>query len=564
MCRPLQAHNLPVLMPVKTPLHTHAWETALSTHPDRAFARYVVNGLQTGFRIGFQRQSPLRSATANMESARQHPEVVQKYIDAELSKGRMLGPFTPGLYPSLHISRFGVIPKGHNTGKWRLITDLSYPEGQSVNDGIEPAWCTLSYTTVDAVAEIIATLGRGALLAKIDIESAYRLIPVHPQDRVLQAVQWGEGQYVDPMLPFGLRSAPKIFNAVADGLDWFLHQSGIAHCKHYLDDFIIIGPPDTADCSHAVAILDAACGWLGVPIAEHKRDGPTTCLTFLGIEIDTTAGELRLPTDKMERLESLLKEWGDRKACSRRELESLVGLLNHACKVVRPGRSFLRRMLDLLHSTGNRPGRGHIIRLNTGFRADLAWWREFVHSWNGTSFLLPPEKLPSVEIASDASGSWGCAAWYGQSWFQVQWDEQSEHLDITCKELVPVILACAVWGQEWAGYRVICHCDNQAVVACLHSRSSRQKELMHMLRCLVFIEAHLNCHLYPMYINTRNNHIADDLSRNNLFSFFSKVPDASHSPAQVSRQLLQLLLNPQADWTSRQWRRQFRSTLTPA
>ena len=124
-------------MPVRTPLHTHAWEAALSTHLDRAFARYITDGLQNGFRIGFQWESPLRSATANMESAWQHPEVIQEYIDKEISKGRMLGPFTPDLCPYLHINRFGVIPKGQNTGKWRLITDLSYPEGQSVNDGIE-------------------------------------------------------------------------------------------------------------------------------------------------------------------------------------------------------------------------------------------------------------------------------------------------------------------------------------------------------------------------------------------------------------------------------------------
>ena len=68
----------------------------------------------------------------------------------------------------------------------------------------------------------------------------YRLIPVHPQDRPLQAMEWNDHIYVDPMLPFGLRSAPKIFNAVTDALNWYLHQAGIEHILHYLDDFIII------------------------------------------------------------------------------------------------------------------------------------------------------------------------------------------------------------------------------------------------------------------------------------------------------------------------------------
>ena len=114
----------------------------------------------------------------------------------------------------LQINRVGVVPKGHNTEKWRLITDLSYPPDGSVNDGIDPTLCTLSYVTVDEVANLAAYLGKGTLMAKVDIESAYRLIPVHPLDRLLQAIKWRDHIFIDAMLPFGLRSAPKIFNAV--------------------------------------------------------------------------------------------------------------------------------------------------------------------------------------------------------------------------------------------------------------------------------------------------------------------------------------------------------------
>ena len=184
------------------------------------------------------------SAVANMHSANLHPEVITGYLHREISLGRMLGPF-PRTFaaPELQLNRFGVIPKGHNSGKWRLITDLSFPPGKSVNDGVDPALCSLTYTTVDQVAEIIANLGGAALMAKVDIESAYSLVPVHPHDRALQALQWQGQIYVDPMLPFGLRSAPKIFNAVADGFHWHLKQRGINRILDYLDDFIIVAPP---------------------------------------------------------------------------------------------------------------------------------------------------------------------------------------------------------------------------------------------------------------------------------------------------------------------------------
>ena len=92
-----------------------------------------------------------------------------------------------------------------------------------------------------------------------------------------------------------------------------------------------------------------------------KVEGPTAYLTFLGIEIDTTAGILRLPRDKLNQIHNLLEQWAGKKVCTRRELESLIGTLQHACKVVRPGRAFLRRMIDLLRSP-QRPY--HHTRLN--------------------------------------------------------------------------------------------------------------------------------------------------------------------------------------------------------
>ena len=111
-----------------------------------------------------------------------------------------------------------------------------------------------------------------------------------------------------------------------------------------------------------------------------------------------------IPSDKLLRLHTLLRQWGDKRTCTRKELESLVGLLNHECKVVRAGRSFLRRTVDLLHSGPHtRLARKDTpIRLNTGSHADLAWWQCFLQSWNGVSFLSTPPYLPRLHMASDA------------------------------------------------------------------------------------------------------------------------------------------------------------------
>ena len=107
---------------------------------------------------------------ANMRSALEHPEVVRDYLAKECTEGRIFGPLIINQFPQVHVSRFKVIPKG-NSGKWRLILDLSSPEGQSVNDGINPEWCSLSYVSVDDVVSVIRYLGQNTLLAKVDVKA---------------------------------------------------------------------------------------------------------------------------------------------------------------------------------------------------------------------------------------------------------------------------------------------------------------------------------------------------------------------------------------------------------
>ena len=179
----------------------------------------------------------------NMPSAEEHPRVISEYLVAECREGRVLGPLDPGQFSCVHCSQFGVVPKS-TPGKWRLIVDLSSPEGKSVNDdGVSIPRCSLAYVRVEDGVQGVATMGRGSLMAKVDIHQAYRAIPVHPADRDLLGMVWHGNLFIDAALPFGLRSAPKIFKAVADAVTWIIRQQGLRFVIHYLDDFLLIGPP---------------------------------------------------------------------------------------------------------------------------------------------------------------------------------------------------------------------------------------------------------------------------------------------------------------------------------
>lgn len=253
-----------------TPLQADQFALELQHHPDRQLVNYVLDGISNGFRVGFPPLHKLKSAKNNKPSALQHA-VVDEYLAHEVSLGPVAGPFTSPPLPSLHISSFGVIPKRGQPGKWRLIADLSSPGGASVNDGINPDEFSLHYIIVDKVIRLVSQFGRGALMAKFDVESAYRNVPIHPLDQYLLGMKWRHHFYVDLALPFSLRLGPHIFNSIADLVEWILmnnHQ--IPDLLHYLDAFLTAGPPDSPECARNLTVALAVCDRLGLPLHPGK------------------------------------------------------------------------------------------------------------------------------------------------------------------------------------------------------------------------------------------------------------------------------------------------------
>ena len=145
----------------------------------------------------------------------------------------------------------------------------------------------------------------------MDLKDAYRVIPVHPQDHHLLGIQRCGDTFVDQSLPFGLRSAPKIFTAFSDMVAWAIHYRGVHHLLHYLDDFLLFGQPGTLEASQAVATAREVFAEAGILVAEHKTDDPATSVTFLGILVDTVLFQLRLPADKLARLQVMVRQWLD-------------------------------------------------------------------------------------------------------------------------------------------------------------------------------------------------------------------------------------------------------------
>ena len=150
--------------------------------------------------------------------------------------------------------------------------------------------------------------------------------------------------------------------------------------------------------------------------------------------------------------------------------------------------------------------------------ADIVWWYLFIERWNGVSLLWDLGLVKSdLQVYSDASGSWGCAAFQHPHWLQLPWTYRLSHLNIAVKELIPVILAAACFGRQWAGKVVQFVVDNKAVVDVLQATFCKDVHMMRLVRLLVFLVGKHNFWFTAVHIPGKRNVVADALSRNNIF-----------------------------------------------
>ena len=234
---------LPTLKP-RTPVNVELIESYLEGHPDPNFVTSLCLGLREGFRIGYSGPRT-HSFYPNLRSANLHPDILEQNLLTEVLNGHTAGPFPVPPFENFRISPLGLVPKKHSD-KWRTIFHLSYPKtsSTSINANIPIEDYTLQYITVDNAIHLLLSLGKGAFMSKTDIQSAFRIIPIHPHDWELLGMQWKGLYFFDTVLPFGLRSAPFLFNMLSDALEWIIRNKlNITGSHAHLGRFLHCPPP---------------------------------------------------------------------------------------------------------------------------------------------------------------------------------------------------------------------------------------------------------------------------------------------------------------------------------
>ena len=408
----------------------------------------------------------------------------------------------------LIVSALGAVPK--DDSDIRLIHDCSLPEGRAVND-----YATYQPFSLQSFDGMVAMVTPDSYMCKVDLRAAYRSVLISEQSQRVTGLKWtfkGDKKptfLVDTALPFGARASPGIFNRITQAVCRMMHRKGFTRTCAYLDDFAIV--MDTfGDCLRALNTLLALLIRLGFLINYKKVFGPTQCMTFLGIEINSVEMTIRLPQQKLVELQGALQDFLLKRRASKRQLQQLIGRLNWASRVVHGGRTFLRRLIDV--QNGLRQA-NHKVIIQGSARADVEWWADFLATFNGKSLIL--DSIP-VDLMSMDACNMGGGAVFGRDWFYILWQEdwpQVQHMHINFKEVLVIIGAARRWAACWANKRVRVFTDSTAAQGIINKGSCTSPIVMAALRELFWLSAKYNFHIVARHIAGSKNNMADWASR---------------------------------------------------
>ena len=492
-------------IPIQSNLNIEAWERYTLDYGDHRLIQY----LRFGFPLSLSESRHLinSKSVSNHASACHFPEAVDEYIHKERSHGAILGPISHIPHSQFHCSPLMTRPKDGN--KRRVILDLSYPKGSSLNTFVDSATFDqvhfrLKFPSIDQITTYINTL-HNPRIAKVDISRAFRHLKIDPADALKLGLFWNNSYYIDANCPFGFVHGSAAFQMVSDLVAHAMKVKGFTIFP-YLDDYILVAEEDVVE--QGFQALCTLMQELGLPMNMDKLTAPTLKMPALGIDIDIVAGTISIARDKMVEINQIIREVSGAKVLSKAKFQSLTGKLLYIHKCVRPARVFLNRILALLHQNHGKKR----IYLTHAFFRDINWFVKFMHRFNGV-VCFHKQSIPTESAYIDASLTGLGGFWSGQAYATPISGFSALDLGIVHLEMVNIIIALKLWGSAWSGKHVIIHCDNWAVVQSVQKGNSKDKFLQLCLRNIWLLIAFHDIDLELRHIKGVDNIIADTLSR---------------------------------------------------
>ena len=495
-------------IPIKTSWDLEVLEELLQDYHDKE----IIEWMRYGWPIGRLPTMPDPETTQrNHQGANLYPEALKKYIDKEQSYGAIMGPFTEIPFTSkVGISPLSTRPKKDSEER-RILLDLSFPPGQSVNDGMIKdnylGFTTkLSFPKTDQFAHRIFHLGTKARMFKVDLHRYFRQLNLDPGDYSLIGYIVDNKLYFDKVVPMGVRTGPYIAQRISSAITWIVEQ--LKHfLLNYVDDFV--GADYEEKAWQAYNFLIHVLEKIRIQTSPEKIVEPTTRLEFLGTTFDSERMTMEVPEQKMNEILKELQAWENKKRAYRREVESLIGKLQFAARCVRPGRILITRLINWLKGLDRESQ--HPVPEQA--RKDIRWWKHFMKEYNGVSLMwLEAEPTLDTILATDACLT-GYGGISGQHYFKGEFGDELRGKNIAILEIIAVMVGLKLWAHNFRGKYFWIHVDNEAVATILNTGASKNEDLQEVLREIAYLAAQYQFVIRAKHIPGVTNRIPDWLSR---------------------------------------------------
>ena len=452
----------------------------------------------TGYKIAFVRTPTQTRAPPPIIMGREETKLVQEELDSLIQKGAVVEPHLA--LDGGFVSNIFLVPK--KDGGQRPVVNL-----KALNQFVQT-----DHFKMEGLHTVKQLVRPGDWLIKIDLKDAYFAIPIHHTQTQFLRFQFRGKTYEFRCLPFGLSSAPLVFTKTLKPVVALLRELGV-RCVIYIDDILVMAESSAMlrDQSAGVLYLLEA---LGFTINYEKSIiEPTQELEYLGVVLNTTAMELRLPGEKLKkiRLEAGKIAQGA-EPLTARVLARLIGKMNAASQVIPPAPLFYRHLQRALSQALERGNQSYETQLTLSeeCREELQWWMTKMSKWNGRTLV---KSEFDMTITSDAS-LWGWGATNGTRKTGGPWSNEERRQHINCLELLAARLALQTFAKNSTRVSILLRLDNSTAVAYINNLGGTvSRELILLTRSLWMWCLERNIQIVAQHLPGSTNKVADEESR---------------------------------------------------
>ena len=548
---------------VHTDLNMNMWRHHLIGYENAEICQF----LEYGFPVGLDDPLPvLVPATTNHGSAYAFYKWIDKFLSSGLKKRYIAGPFSEQPFEVIHLSPLMSAEKKPDSR--RPVFDATFGDF-SLNNGTPSDQymgqaISFAYPRIEDFRRLVLLSGVGCYMWKRDLSSFFLQIPMDPVDYPKVSFVWRSTLFFFLGLMFGLRHSGYNAQRVTDAVTWIHRRLGLDteverpfNSINYSDD---IGGCESSEerATQSSFALSDLLEALGLKESHDKYHPPSTSMPYLGVQFDSVKQLMSVPPEKLSEVREEVEKWSRKSTATKKTLQQLLGKLFWVSRCVRYSRPFMGRLLQQLKTMHLLPDNKKAI-LSPDCKLDISWWCRYLRKFNGVELMYTDEPLglslpqlleTQAKVNCGDAQIWGGGAYYGGEYWSRPFPPwlQDPCVGIHLKEFYVVLASCWLWGDMWTGSMVYIFCDNEAVVETLDKEKPKDPSMQDLLREFLYIVCTKKFTPIFRKIGTKENFVADFISRCHDQVATSEFFTRNDLPARKFVEIPDNLFNLNSNW----------------